>query len=146
MAAPPRRSEPYVDLSPDQCGTILAQQSIGGIAWTAADGPQLFPVSYWWNDGLVIFRTSPYGVLSELVRRTDVVFEVDDLDPSTKVGGSVILHRTAEGMASPESLTTPFAAALPWTGGDRHLIIGIRPRSITGRWFGRPTRLLDGQR
>ena len=101
---------------------------MGRIAWTAADGPQLFPVSYVWHDGQVIFRTSPYGVLSELVQRTAVVFEVDDIDQERRLGWSILVRGCAAGIA-PDELTRPavMTAALPWASGHRNLIIAVTP-------------------
>ena len=70
----------YVDLTLAECQTLLESRDIGRIGWNAGHGPQIFPVSYACVADLIVFRTSPFGVLSELVRPTQVVFEVDDLD------------------------------------------------------------------
>ena len=51
-------------ISPTHCQELLQSQSVGRVAWQAADGPQILPVTYVWHDGTIIFRTSPYGVLS----------------------------------------------------------------------------------
>ena len=139
--APPRVLAPgrrltSEDLSVAQCRDLLALRHVGRIAWTAADGPQLFPISYVWHDGSVIFRTSPYGVLSELVLRTEVVFEVDDIDQQRRLGWSILVRGCAAGIA-PEELTRPsvMVTALPWASGHRNLIIAVTPEQITGRRF-----------
>jgi uncharacterized protein len=54
-------------ISPARCQELLESQTIGRVAWQAADGPQILPVTYAWYQGTIIFRTSPYGVLSELI-------------------------------------------------------------------------------
>ena len=135
VPAPGRRFT-YEDLSVEQCRDLLALRHVGRIAWTAADGPQLFPISYVWHDGAVIFRTSAYGVLSELVQRTEVVFEVDDIDQERRLGWSILVRGCAAGIA-PEELTRPsvMATALPWASGHRNLIIAVTPEEITGRRF-----------
>ena len=135
-APAPRRRSSYDDLSAAQCLELLARRHVGRIAWTAADGPQLFPISYVWHDDQVIFWTSPYGVLSELVRRTAVVFEVDDVDQDRRLGWSILVRGCAVG-AAPDELTRPsvLSAALPWVGGHRNLIIAVTPAEITGRRF-----------
>ena len=56
-------------ISPARCQELLESQIVGRIAWQAADGPQILPVTYAWHQGMIIFRTSPYGVLSELIGR-----------------------------------------------------------------------------
>jgi len=59
-------------IGPEQCVQLLTEHSIGRVAWQAAEGPQILPVTYAWFEGTVAFRTSPYGMLSELMRPTEV--------------------------------------------------------------------------
>jgi len=128
----------YVDLMPDECQTLLESRDIGRICWNAGHGPQIFPVSYACVADMIVFRTSPFGVLSELVRPTQVVFEVDDLDPERHTGWSVIAHGRAQAVASPALLTHLWTVdgAEPWAGGVRNVFIGIGVERITGRSFG----------
>jgi len=128
----------YVDLTPDECQTLLESRDIGRIGWNAGHGPQIFPVSYACVADLVVFRTSPFGVLSELVRPTQVVFEVDDLDPARHTGWSLIAHGRAQAVASPALLTHLWTVdgAEPWAGGVRNVFIGITVERLTGRSFG----------
>jgi uncharacterized protein len=79
-------------ISPARCQELLESQSVGRLAWQAADGPQILPVTYAWHEGTIIFRTSPYGVLSELIRPTEVALEIDDLDQKTRQGWSVVVQ------------------------------------------------------
>lgn len=132
----PRRRRTYSDLDVTRCHRLIAAHQVGRVAWGAADGPQLFPVSYAWLEGRIVFRTSPYGILSELVRRTAVVFEVDEIDETRRRGWSVIIRGRAGGIASPDQLrsATPIGT-VPWADGDRYLVIAIEPVEITGREF-----------
>lgn len=140
-----RSSRPrYVELPTSRCRQLLGQEEVGRIAWTAAHGPELFPVSYVYHDGMIIFRTSPYGVLSELVRPTDVVFEVDELDHIRRTGWSVIARGRAAAIPPPSGQDELWAAyrAQPWADGTRSLVIGIEVRQLGGRSFG-PDRDAD---
>jgi nitroimidazol reductase NimA-like FMN-containing flavoprotein (pyridoxamine 5'-phosphate oxidase superfamily) len=134
---PPRRSGR--ELAASRCRDLLSSHDVGRIAWTAAHGPELFPVSYVYHDGMIIFRTSPYGVLSELIRPTDVVFEVDELDRTRRTGWSVIARGRAAAIPDPAGQNELWASyhALPWADGSRLLVIGIAVRQVTGRTFGR---------
>ena len=125
------------DMSTARCQELLAQHSTGRIAWTAADGPQLYPISYARHENLIIFRTSPFGVLSELVQPTAVVFEIDELDQTRRTGWSILVRGSATGIASPAQLNRLWTidGALPWASGARSLFIGITPHKITGRSF-----------
>jgi uncharacterized protein len=128
----------YADLTPTECQTLLESRDVGRIGWNAGNGPQIFPVSYACAADLIVFRTSPFGVLSELVRPTQVVFEVDDLDEGAHTGWSVIARGRAQAVASPALLTHLWTVdgAEPWAGGVRNIFIGISVERITGRSFG----------
>lgn len=124
-------------LSSRRCRELLATADVGRVGWSAAHGPQIFPVSYAWYDDLVIFRTSPFGVLSELTRRTLAVFEVDEVDPTGHSGWSVLARGYAEAIAAPSSLARLWTrdGAVPWAGGLRELFIAITVTQLTGRAF-----------
>jgi uncharacterized protein len=122
-------------ISPSRCRELLASQTIGRIAWQAADGPQILPVTYACYDGTIIFRTSPYGVLSELVRPTDVAMEIDELDQESRGGWSVVVQGRAQGVAEPDHLVRMWTVGgvVPWASGIRNVFIQIVPFRITGR-------------
>lgn len=128
----------YVDLTVAECQALLESRDIGRIGWNAGHGPQILPVSYAYVADMIVFRTSPFGVLSELVRPTQVVFEVDDLDATRHTGWSVIARGRAQAVASPALLTHLWTVdgAEPWAGGVRNVFIGITVERLTGRSFG----------
>lgn len=107
LGAPSRAR--FVELAASRCAELLGTRDVGRIAWQAADGPQIFPVSYGWHEGAVVFRTSPYGVLSELVRSTAVVLEVDELDLVHRTGWTVVVHGRARAVAEPQELVRLWA-------------------------------------
>ncbi len=133
-ASPPSSQE----LSVERCRQLLAEHHVGRIAWVGADGLQLLPVSYALHRGSVVFRTSPYGVLSELVRPVDAIFEVDDLDPELRAGWTVVVTGRAQPIAEPRDLVELWTVdgVTPWAAGVRNLFIEVTPRQITGRQFG----------
>jgi nitroimidazol reductase NimA-like FMN-containing flavoprotein (pyridoxamine 5'-phosphate oxidase superfamily) len=99
------------------------------------DGPQILPVTYQYRTGSVIFRTSPYGPLAGLVRRTSVAFEIDGIDEQNKSGWSVLVLGFAEAMAHDYLLASAWETGpVPWAAdGVRNLFIEIKPRKISGR-------------
>jgi nitroimidazol reductase NimA-like FMN-containing flavoprotein (pyridoxamine 5'-phosphate oxidase superfamily) len=125
----------FAHLSERECIALLEAHSIGRVGWQAADGPQVLPVTYTFRDGVAYLRTSPQGILSELVRPTDVAFEVDELDPSTRTGWSVVVHGQSRGVAAPSEVTRLWEAddLVPWAPGGRSLFVQIRPSRIRGR-------------
>ena len=83
---------------------VIVEQEDPDAGWKGADGLQLLPVSYAFHHDAVVFRTSPYGVLSELVRPVEVIFEVDDLDSESRTGWSVVVTGRAQAVAEPRDL------------------------------------------
>lgn len=81
----------------------------------------------------------PYGLLSQLIRPTEVVFEVDELDQTLRSGWSVVVHGRAEAVASPAELIHLWTVdgITPWASGIRTLFIGVQPRVLSGRAFDR---------
>lgn len=122
-------------ISPARCRELLRSQSVGRVAWQAADGPQILPVTYAWHEGTIIFRTSPYGVLSELIRPTEVALEIDEIDQNNHRGWSVVVQGRAQGVAEPDQLARMWTAGgvVPWASGIRNVFIQVTPHKVTGR-------------
>src|SRR6185295_17822250 len=130
-----RSTSEFRAISPARCQELLESQSVGRVAWQAADGPQILPVTYAWHQGMIIFRTSPYGVLSELIRPTAVALEVDELDQVNRRGWSVVVQGRAQGVAEPDQLVRMWTvgSVVPWAAGVRNVFIQITPHKVTGR-------------
>jgi len=125
----------FTPLSEPECVRRLESHSLGRVAWQAADGQQILPVTYVFRSNLAYFRTAPHGILSELVRPTDVALEVDDLDPATRSGWSIVVYGQARGVAAPAEVAELWALdnLVPWAPGNRTLFIQIKPSRIRGR-------------
>jgi len=124
----------FAELSDSECKELLAQHNAGRVGFMAPDGPQILPVTYQYRNGSVIFRTSPVGALSGLVRRTSVAFEIDGIDEQNKSGWSVLVLGFAEAMAHNYLLASAWETGpVPWADGIRNLFIEIKPRKISGR-------------
>ena len=121
-------------IGPEQCVELLTGHSIGRVAWQSAEGQQILPVTYAWFEGAVVFRTSPYGVLSDLIRPTDVAFEVDELDQDHHRGWSVVVHGRARAAESGDlARMWAVGSVVPWATGTRNLFIQITPDRLSGR-------------
>jgi nitroimidazol reductase NimA-like FMN-containing flavoprotein (pyridoxamine 5'-phosphate oxidase superfamily) len=137
MTSPSEEGPPtgsFSELSEAECKQLLAQHTAGRVGFMVGDGPQILPVTYQYRTGSVIFRTSPYGPLAGLARRTSVAFEIDGIDEQNKSGWSVLVLGFAEAMAHDYLLTSAWETGpVPWADGVRNLFIEIKPRKISGR-------------
>jgi nitroimidazol reductase NimA-like FMN-containing flavoprotein (pyridoxamine 5'-phosphate oxidase superfamily) len=132
-------TRPFRTLNEHQCRDLLQSHTIGRLAWQAADGLQVLPVTYVCDGADMVFRTSPSGVLSELVRPTDIALQVDELDEQLRSGWSVLVQGRAEAVAEPTELVHLWAVdgMVPWAPGVRNVFIRVVPHRITGRSLSR---------
>jgi nitroimidazol reductase NimA-like FMN-containing flavoprotein (pyridoxamine 5'-phosphate oxidase superfamily) len=137
MSEVTEKSQPtsnFAELSRSECEKLLAEHSVGRVGLSAPTGPQILPVTYAYYGKTVVFRTSPYGVLSSLERHTRVAFEIDDIDEEQHSGWSVLVMGSAERVTQQYTLSTLWKEGpVPWATGTRNLFIAITPDSITGR-------------
>jgi nitroimidazol reductase NimA-like FMN-containing flavoprotein (pyridoxamine 5'-phosphate oxidase superfamily) len=125
----------FHELTRARCDELLDTHHAGRVAWNAPDGPMVLPVTYAMYIGNIVFRTSPYGVLSALADRTNVAFEIDEIDQDAGTGWSVLARGRAEAVVGSYDLVTLWQmdGVVPWATGTRNLFVSITPRSITGR-------------
>ena len=124
----------FRELTPAECLMLLKEKRVGRIVWCGADGPQALPVNYVLDIDHMLFRTSPYSVISKLASGQQVALEVDDLDEFLEVGWSVLGAGTARGVADPGDIPKSLDdRPAPWAPGGRNLYIRVQVQSVTGR-------------
>jgi len=124
----------FAEIPQPRCLELLTQKKSGRVAWNAADGPKILPVTYRYWNGMVVFRTARDGPLAALAHRTRVAFEIDEIDDERETGWSVLVRGAASGVTQNYTLSTLWRnGPVPWAGGVRNVFIAITPESITGR-------------
>ncbi len=78
------------DLTRDDCLYLLGAGGLGRVVFTAAAMPAVQPVTYILYGDEVVFRVPDGGLLSTATRHAVVGFQVDDIDPVTRAGWSVL--------------------------------------------------------
>lgn len=124
-------------LSEDECTRLLQGQSLGRIAIVVDGRPQIFPVNYAFQEGVVVFRTSA-GWKLEHAPLTYVAFEIDHLDPKGREGWSVMVHghaREITGAIDPLSERLRRVDISPAPPGTRNEWLAVYADEITGRRF-----------
>ena len=134
-----RSASHFAELPLAECEKLLAEHKAGRIGLNTPSGPQILPVTYAYYAKTIVFRTSPYGVLSSLGRHTRVAFEIDHIDEQRESGWSVLVLGSAERVTREYTLTSLWQdGPVPWAEGTRNLFIMITPETITGRIVGPP--------
>lgn len=129
-------------LTREECRERLATAHLGRLVVTTPSGrPLVRPVNCAFDPGTrsIVFRTSPGAKFSALLRDTAGVFEVDDYDPGTGAGWSVIVTGVIEPVTRPHDLARLAALDLgPGWAGERPFCFRIRTRTLSGRRIGPP--------
>lgn len=123
-----------------ECLRLIAPGGIGRIAFTGRYGLTVLPVNYKLHDGAIVFRTAQDSPTGEDLRtgiahaEFQVAFEIDQINPETRDGWSVLIHGPAHHMSSDaERAAVAASGVAPWPRGAHEHAIRITPTAITGR-------------
>ena len=121
-------------LSTDECLDLLRSRTFGRVAVQIGEAPAILPVNYALLDDDVVFRTDPGTKLSAALMRTMVAFEVDDTDPASRGGWSVLVVGYSEEIRDHATRARVDDLGLePWVTEGLDFIVRIRTRTISGR-------------
>jgi nitroimidazol reductase NimA-like FMN-containing flavoprotein (pyridoxamine 5'-phosphate oxidase superfamily) len=119
---------------------LIERAEVGRIGFTGRFGPVVLPVNFKVVNGAVVFRTEEDSALAQDLRTGipgadyRVAFEVDETDPATRTGWSVMIqgavHHVEDEPTRAELLTMGID---PWAGGDKGLFLRVTPSVVTGR-------------
>ena len=125
---------PLHALSPDVCWERLAAHTVGRLVVAVGSQPDIFPVNYRLDDGEIVVRTAEGTKLSAAIMGGRVAFEIDELDPVTQTGWSVVAHGTArETSALLDTMHDHEIDTDSWADGTKDRVIRITPSHVTGR-------------
>jgi nitroimidazol reductase NimA-like FMN-containing flavoprotein (pyridoxamine 5'-phosphate oxidase superfamily) len=122
-----------------ECLRLMAEADIGRIVFTAGALPAIQPVNYLLADNEVIYRTANGAKLAAATRNSVVAFEVDEIDPETHTGWSVVAIGPCHEITDPDQLAG-LATQLPnpWATNHTGHTIAIEIEKITGRLITHP--------
>jgi len=135
-------------LSDAECVKLLGSHDLGRIAVVDREvRPLIFPINYFFDEGVVVFRTAP-GTKLDLAPGAHVGFEIDGWDPDQGVGWSVLVKGIAHDITHPRGAPTGrmrYWPVHPVAPGSREHWVGIWANEITGRRFGSVAQRHAGQ-
>ena len=123
------------EIPEDECLQLLERHDLGRIAIVVDGQPLIFPVNYALSHRVVTFRTA-HGTKLSNAPGSNIAFEIDEYDPSTRVGWSVLVQGVAV-----DATTALDDVSWMARGGTPHPLapgvkihrLAIKPTSITGR-------------
>jgi uncharacterized protein len=122
------------ELSLIECHRLLATQSIGRVGFVYSGRTFVLPVQYAYCAGDVLVRTADGSPFDRAIRGSDVVFEIDAVDPGYHAGWSVMARGVAERID--EATAASLLAGMPlrpWGLAERPGWVCIRITEATGR-------------
>lgn len=125
-------------LSSEECDRLLATTPVGRVAFVADGEVVVLPVTYRWHEHSVVFRTTRGAKLEAAAAHSPVSFEIDDWDPDSETGWSVLVKGVAaEVFEESEAGELTELGLKPWADAvERRRWVRIRPDEITGRKIG----------
>lgn len=127
-----------VELTIEECLSLLSGGVIGRVALSTPVGPRIVPVNYAMHDDAIVFRTAPYSELGTYGWNNEIAFEVDHIDYERHQGWSVVVLGRAELVEDAHELREIKQRwdPRPWAGGQRNLYMRLTRRDVTGRRLG----------
>ena len=127
-------SQPMTDLSEDESWALLSSISLGRLATSVGDEPDIFPVNFVVQRRTVLIRTAEGTKLSSAAVNQRVAFEADLYD--VEQGWSIVVKGLAHLVQTePELRDAERAQVLPWIATTKLRYLRILPTAITGRRF-----------
>lgn len=125
---------PITHLDDEECWGLLRSSSLGRLAMSVSNEPDIYPVNFVAAAERLYFRTAEGSKLLELTVNNRVAFETDGVGPeeawSVVVKGTArILEKRAEIDAADELPLYPLIPTL------KYIYVEITPRELSGRRF-----------
>jgi nitroimidazol reductase NimA-like FMN-containing flavoprotein (pyridoxamine 5'-phosphate oxidase superfamily) len=117
----------------DEALRLLASAPVGRVVFTLRALPAVLPVNFVLDDDAVVIRTSPGSKLTAAVRNAIVAFQVDEIDPETHAGWSVLVTGRAREIRDPAEVARLRPKLQPWASGEREHLIRIPAELVSGR-------------
>ena len=121
-------------LSTEECRRNLQRGVVGRVAITVQGVPEILPVNYTMIGDNIVFRSGQGTKLHAATRDSPIAFEVDESDPVTLTGWSVLVVGFSKEVTDPDEIDRALAV-LPdgWVPGEHEHIVRLEPLRITGR-------------
>ena len=122
------------ELTTDECWHLLNRKSIGRLAVSIKNQPDIFPVNYRVDRDTIVVRTAAGLKLAASTLGQGVAFEVDDLDEAAHRGASVVVRGSATEIEGVDDLLEAERLDVePWADGPKNRYLRITPTHVTGR-------------
>jgi nitroimidazol reductase NimA-like FMN-containing flavoprotein (pyridoxamine 5'-phosphate oxidase superfamily) len=121
-------------LDSDECWAFLSRHYLGRVVTIDAGGPAVFPVNYALDGRSVGVPDRAWDEARSCQERRDGGVRVDEAEPMSGSGTSVVVHGTLRKEADEDARARLMTLPLrPWAAGDRDHFVRVIPTWVTGR-------------
>lgn len=121
-------------ISEQECLELLTTAQVGRVVLSIDALPAALPVNYDVYQDAIVFRTAPGSKLTAALNHTVVGFEVDEIDPATRSGWSVLVVGTSRVVSDPGEIAHLDQAGLrSWAPLQDPRYVKISMQRISGR-------------
>lgn len=132
---PPKEQAPLtvIELTREESLKLLAGVSVGRVAFSHRALPTVRPVNHVFDDGHIVIRThSGAALLGPAGAGGVVAYEVDEIDPETHTGWSVIVIGTSTMVQEGAEQERYRRMLHPWITDEMEHVVRISPDIVTG--------------
>ncbi len=130
MPTPQRSLE---SLSGQEAVGLLSAALVGRVVFSVGALPAVVPVTFAVLDHAVVLRTAADTRLAAAADGAVLAFEVDEVDPVTRTGWSVVVTGVAEVVTDAFRRALIHSVVEPFAPGDHQVYIRIPLSVVTGR-------------
>jgi len=127
-------------LSKSDAVALLSTLSVGRVVFTVGALPAIVPVAFAVHDDAVVMRTSLGSRLARAAPGGVLAFEVDEVDPTTRTGWSVVVTGVARVVADHAGRAAIDGIVETFAPGQTDVCIRLPLTVVTGRRLTSPGR------
>lgn len=118
----------------EECLRLLATATLGRVGITFGALPVILPINFRLVGDRIVFRTGIGTKLDAATCNAVVAFEVDDIEPFSHTGWSVVVTGLAREITDPTELVELATANIPrWAPSDGERIVEVSTQMVSGR-------------
>ncbi|WOP17871.1 pyridoxamine 5'-phosphate oxidase family protein [Raineyella sp. LH-20] len=124
--------EQMEELTLEACWEVLAEESVGRLAYELDGEVSIVPINHAVRDGQIVFETGPGSKLLGIDAQGTVAYEVDRIEEQEST--SVVVRGFAAALEGDEAAAAA-SGVHPWIEGNKTEVMAIVPSSVTGRRY-----------
>lgn len=120
-------------MSRHECVQLLAGAEVGRVVFTVAALPAIVPVTFAVHDEAVVMCTAADTRLAAAADGGVLAFEIDEMDPASRTGWSVVVTGVARVVTDPLTSSRIHGMVAPWAPGHNDVFIRLPMTVLSGR-------------